>query len=79
MLVIRPEDTSVPDGILNERERITRQEPLTRHSDSPRDVISIRRTLEYMDIGPDNLPEHSTVNVKISPSYVGLYGDVAAS
>ena len=44
MLVIRPEDTSVPAAILNERERIPGQQPLTRHSDSPRDVIPIRRT-----------------------------------
>jgi hypothetical protein len=78
MLVIRPEDTSVPDAILNERERITRQQPLTRHSDSPRDVIPIRRTLDYMDISPDNLPETSTVNVEISSRKVDLYGNISA-
>jgi hypothetical protein len=36
------------------------------------------RTLDYMEIGPYNLPKGSTVDVDIIPYGGGLYANVAA-
>jgi hypothetical protein len=44
--------------------------------DQPAIAQRFRSTLDYIDIGPYNLPETSTVNVEISPSTMGIYMEI---